>query len=152
MGYTLVIGNAEPQFDSQSFPELYARWKCVMTSHPDAPMFPGDEMTGRGNTRSPSYTVWADFARATGIYDLLFDDGTLRGGHPGCYGLTREDSERITAALGEYQAKATLPPGFEGWRYDGPPRYDYHLARLIWLDWWVRWAVENCETPAISNT
>ena len=28
---------------------------------------------------------------------------------------------------------------------------NYHMARLIWLDWWVQWALKNCERPAIYN-
>jgi hypothetical protein len=57
----------------------------------------------------------------------------------------------VSLALERRQKKSTLPPGFEGWGYEGPARYDYMLARLIWLDWWMRWALENCETPAIEN-
>ena len=26
------------------------------------------------------------------------------------------------------------------------------LARLIWLEFWMRWALKNCETPAIENS
>jgi hypothetical protein len=30
-------------------------------------------------------------------------------------------------------------------------RADPILARLIWLDYWMSWALENCEHPAIYN-
>jgi hypothetical protein len=153
MGYTFTIGNASPKFSKDDFPYLSARWEVEGATHPDAPVFPNDEMTGNSNSRSPSYTVWSDFARETGLYQFFYDDrGHLNAVHPGCIGLTKEDADLISAALARYQVSALLPPGFEGWDYNGPARYDYHLARLIWLDWWVRWAVENCETPAMENT
>jgi len=154
MGYTFTIGNAKPEFSKDDFPYLSAGWSVERTSHPDAPTFPGDEMTGNGNDRSPSYSVWADFCRDVGLYDLFFTSrGHLHAGHPGCVGIDAEFAGKVSEALSLRKATATLPPGFEvDWGYDGPPNYDYHLARLIWLDWWCRWAVENCETPAIENT
>lgn len=154
MGYTFTIGNAVPEFDKSDFPYLSARWTVKNASHPDAPTFPGDEMTGNGNARSPSYTVWSDFCRSVGLYDLFYDErGRLHASHPGCVGIDKDFADAVSAALAKYKSRATLPPGFESdWAYEGPANYDYHLARLIWLDWWCRWAVENCETPAIENT
>jgi len=153
MGYTFTIGNASPNFDKSCFPELYACWKVEGAESPDAPLFPNDEMTGQTSMRSPSYSVWDDFCRMTGIYSLFFDErGHLHAGHPGAIGLTAEFSAAVSTALCNWQAKATLPAGFEGYDYNGPPRYDPILARLIWLDFWVKWAISNCETPAIGNT
>ena len=153
MSYTFTIGNAVPKFNKEDFPDLDAHFEVEGASHPEAPVFPNDDMTGNGNSRSPSYTVWEDFARETGLHEFFFTErGHLHAGHPGCIGITPEDVDTIASALCQYRKKATLPPGFEGWGYEGPPRYDYHLARLIWLDWWCRWAVQNCETPAIENT
>jgi hypothetical protein len=153
MGYTFTIGNAVPRHDKSDFPHLWAEWKVQKASHPEAPTFPNDAMTSNGNARSPSYGVWSEFCREVGLYDFFYDSrGNLHAGHPGCIGLTKEDADAISAALTRYRAKAKLPPGFEGWGYKGPDRYDAWLARLIWLDWWTRWAVENCETPAIQNT
>lgn len=155
MGYTFKIGNAKPEFDKSDFPHLWANWKVESATHPDAPTFPNDEMTGSGNDRSPSYSVWAEFCRDVGLYDLFCDErGHLHAGHPGCYGLTSDMVDEIGAALERYRKIASLPPGFMGWEWrDGDPiTHDANLARLIWLDWWARWALENCETPAIQNT
>jgi hypothetical protein len=154
MGYNITVGNAVPKHSKKYFPHLYASWEVEGTALDDAPTFPGDEMTGNGNERSPSYSVWADFARVTGLYDFFYDErGHLHAGHPGCIGISKEDADLVTVALARYRAKSTLPPGFEkDWKYQGPPNYDGHLARLIWLEWWMRWAIENCKTPAIQNT
>lgn len=153
MGYTFTIGNAKPQHHKDDFPYLSAEWDVEGMTHPDAPTFPNDEMTGNSNQRSPSYSVWSQFCREVGLSSIFYDErGHLLGNHPGCYGLTPEMVAEVSAALARWKAKATLPPGFEKeWGYNGPPNYDYQLARLTWLDWWCRWAIENCETPAIAN-
>ena len=154
MGYKFTIGNATPKFDKSDFPYLGAGWSVAGATHPDAPTFPGDEMTGNGNARSPSYSVWSDFCKDVGIYEVFYyQSGHLIAGHPGCAGITPEMVDVVAGALKGRMAKASLPPGFESeWGYDGPPNYDYNLARLIWLEWWMRWAIANCETPAIENT
>ncbi len=154
MGYTFTIGNAVPVHSKEYFPELSASWEVESATSDQSPSFQNDELTGNSNSRSPSYTAWADFCRTVGLYEFFYTpDGHLFAGHPGCLGITQEDAALVTAALHRYQAHAVLPPGFEGWGdYTGPPRYDAHLARLLWLEWWMRWAVENCETPAIQNT
>ena len=153
MGYTFTIGNAVPKFSKEYFPYLSAGWRVESARHNEAPTFPGDEMTGDGNDRSPSYSVWDDFCRSVGLYDLFYDErGHLHAGHPGCIGIDQGFAAAVHSARLSYEANATLPPGFHGWSYEGPHEYDGHLARLIWLDWWVQWALANCETPAIQNT
>lgn len=154
MGYTFTVGNAVPTSSKEDFPDLVASWEVDDVQLPGAPVFPGDDMTGNSNSRSPSYSVWPDFCRAVGLHEFFYDSmGHLRAGHPGCVGITQEDADLVSRALESYRAASNLPPGFEtDWDYDGPPNYDYHLARLIWLEWWMQWAVKNCETPAIQNT
>lgn len=151
MGYTFTIGNAVPKFSKDCFPDLEAYWDIDGLTRDDAPSFPND--TDQRNMRSPSYSVWHNFCKNTGLYQLFYnEDGNLWANHPGCVGITKEDADIVSAALAKYKLTATLPPGFEeGWNHTGPANYDYDLARLIWLEWWMRWAVENCETPAIQN-
>jgi hypothetical protein len=162
MGYTFKIGNAEPEFSKEDG-KLYAAWTVSGTKSEDAPTFPGDELTGNGNSRSPSYSVWPEFCRAAGIYDLFFDDrGDLIGGHPGCILITDRHLSEVRAASKRMQAAATKPPGFCGYpKFDRESRkwitpdegvYDHNLARILWLEWWMEWAVKNCDTPAIQNT
>jgi hypothetical protein len=154
MGYTFRVGNAVPSHNKDDFPYLSARWEVEGATSDEAPVFEGDEMTGNTNERSPSYTVWSDFCKATGLYEFFYDErGHLHASHPGCVGITKEDANFVTAALNRYRAKSTLPPGFEKeWDYAGPANFDYNLARLMWLEYWMQWAVNNCETPAIQNT
>jgi len=152
MGYTIAIGNAITFFDKDDFPYLFSQWKVEGKTLENAPVFENDEMTGNSNSRSPSYSVWADFCRETGLYKLFLDKEGLMAEHPGCKGITKDDAKFVSNALKKYQATAILPPGFEGFTYEGEPRYDYHLARLIWLEFWMSWAINNCEIPAIQNT
>lgn len=161
IGYTFIIGNAVPEF-SKDKGNLQARWVVQPMQHPDAPTFPNDETTGNGNIRIQDYSVWHVFCRATGINDVFYDeDGYLHAGHPGCRMLNPIDLERAKEARRKWQKKSTLPPGFDGLHVRDKKsgyvhtldkgKYDAHLARLIWLEWWFKWALENCETPAIEN-
>jgi hypothetical protein len=161
VGYTFKIGNAVPEFNKDDG-VLSASWVVEPAQSDSAPTFPNDCMTGNGNSRSPSYSVWSDFCQATGIYSVFYDrNGRLHAGHPGCVIISREQYERVSDARKNWQQKATLPPGFEGFpkydketdSYETPDagKYDAYLARLMWLEFWMGWALENCETPAIEN-
>ncbi len=150
MGYNISVGNAVPTHSKQDFPELYAAWEIEPATLMDAPAFPND-VAQHTNSRSPSCTVWHNFCKNTGLIDLFYrQDGELRSGY-GCIGITQQDADLVTAALSRYRAKARLPPGFEiNDAYRGASNYDYDLARLMWLEWWMQWAVKNCETPAFE--
>lgn len=156
MGYTIKIGNATPYHHKEHFPTLSAGWEVETIFIHDAPIFPNDPAEN-SNTRWPAYTVWSDFCINTGLHDFFYDEtGCLRGGHPGCIGITQYAVDLVSAALDRYREKAILPPGFEPIdsffdEFDMASNYDYDLARLIWLDWWMKWAIKNCETPAIQN-
>lgn len=162
MGYDFRIGNAVPE-SSKEDGLLRARWIVEPKKLDHAPTFPNDWMTGNGNSRSPGYSAWGGFCRETGLYDLFFSksDG-LCSNHPGCELLNSSHLATIRGALDSWKAKATKPPGFADLPKFNPAsgavetpdegKYDHQLARLIWLEWWVAWALENCETPAIQNT
>ena len=152
MGYTIKIGHAA---ECQPL-----RFEVQDERSDDAPTFPNDEMTGNGNERSPSYTAWAEFCRETGLHELFFGEDGLMRRHPGIAALTGDHLDEIRRARERWQAKATLPPGFEGFptklpdgTYGSPDagRYDYQLARILWLEWWVAWALEHAHRPAIQN-
>lgn len=154
MGYIFKVGNAKPHFSKEDFPYLDARWQVEDVEIESAPNFPND-FGGKSNMRMPSYTVWYNFCRNVGLYEFFYVDSfRLANEHPGCVGITEEDVYVVSEALRVYQSKATLPAGFESFDNFANgyiPSCDGDLARLIWLEWWMRWALENCETPAIEN-
>jgi len=155
MGYNLTIGNGEPSF-SKDYGELSARWEVEIVEHTTAPDF-ADDPTGQTNMRSPSYSAWSGFCDAVGLRALFYgdqsDDGWLTR-HPGCALIEREHVEQIAGALKTYRAKwPGLTPGFsEAQNPTADSLAASYLARLIWLDYWVRWAFASCETPAIENS
>ena len=152
MGYSIKIGNAVPEF-GKDYDELWARWKVTGASDTNAPTFINDEMTGSTSQRSPSYSGWADFCRTVGLHDLFFEKyGGLMSQHPGCKILKQEHLDIVQTALIKYQASTDKKPGFIDWGEPDTGEYDPHLARIMWLEWWMRWALANCETPAIENS
>jgi hypothetical protein len=126
MGYTIKIGEAV--LDAYK-PDLYCRVWVRGEAHDAAPTFPNDEMTGNGNSRSPSYTGWSEFCREAGLYGMFFGmDGRrnpymqgdpnchretpIMSNHPGFEMIGEEDVAAIKAALDAHIAKhGELTPG-----------------------------------------
>jgi hypothetical protein len=154
MSYSIYIGEATTKIDRNSAIKI----SVEKTQNDAAPTFKNDGMTGKTNSRHPSYSGWEGFTKETGLYDLFFDQekGLMRE-HPGCFLLTCNHLETIQKALKERQEWAKekgLEPGFlpDGMFFtEEVKNVDAHLARLIWLEYWVCWAIFNCKTPAIYN-
>lgn len=158
MSYSIYIGEAQVDVPDTDEGGLELSVRVFDMQHPEAPEFPGDDMTGKSNGRHPGYSQWATFCHETGLHDLFFDEESgLMSSHPGCVVLRKEHHERIAKALRDWQAKAVgkVPgwdPSAEFFGTAKPdPKYDGNLARLMWLGWWFRWALENCKVPAIYN-
>jgi hypothetical protein len=126
---------------------------------PEAPAFPNDPLSQRVNHRHPSYAGWDDWCTAVGLQALFFDreEGLMRE-HPGTFPLTEDHAIVVEIALDRYhKAHPDAVPRFD--RFDpetgrtevASTEADRNLARLIWLDFWVRWALDNCERPVIHN-
>lgn len=151
MGYSFYIGEAVPFFDEEG---LYATYDVNVVRLDEAPSFPNDNFSNNCNCRSPSYSGWADFAKTVGLEEL-FDrrgENTLIECHPGIMRITQTHVDIVSKALERYKTIATKPPGCSGDFFVDDGQYDYNYARLIWLDWWLRWALENCKNPAFRNT
>ena len=172
MGYTLTIGNAALRYDAD---DLYLCIEAEGATHPDAPDH--DKFTGKGNSLSPSYTVWSDFCRDAGIYELFYGQGWSReerrylecsedfhretpllAHHPGYAPICRADLDFVKAARERReQSNGERPPGF----FDYGAETDWKevdngtdpvLARLVWLEFWLEWALGNCAIPIIENS
>lgn len=174
MSYSIYIGEAELEIpDKQAIDDcnldrenfsLYAHVQKI--NLPDAPIFPGDQMTGNSNGRHPGYSQWSDFCKEAGIYEVFYGedenerDGLL-GDHPGCFLLLPWHLDAIKEA--KRKRSMTLFAGVEpGWcncsqcdRFGKKETVhvnrDATLARLIWLEWWMEWALKNCKIPAVYN-
>jgi hypothetical protein len=162
MSYSIYIGNTEMDpVEDEDYTEGYTTEHSRIvdgkvcyydpvvreTHHPEAPTFPNDEMTGNSNGRHPSYSGW---------HGLFFNEkhGLMRE-HPGHQPLKSWHAEEIERACARWKEEhPDAQPGFEkfSWEDDAVEvGYDPILARLIWLDWWVKWALSHCEHPALYN-
>lgn len=157
MGYTLTIGEAILRNYGDSL-AVEARGE----RRDDAPAF--GEPTDYTNSREPSYSAWAASMRFVGLYDLMNDkeDGLLRC-HPGFQLLTIDHKIQIDAAFDRFNDNyPNTVPGFmsdEELESSGASKFGNDpitpaaaFARLLWLKYWVNWALEKCENPIIENT
>lgn len=145
MSHDIFIGKARVQFCDDG--ELRAI--VPLTYHPEAPVFPGDVPTRNTNNRDMAYSAMSEWVDAVGLRGLFFDreHGLLRKDRC-CYRLMREHHEEVLAAVAKHVAKVGQKT--PGWPPDGEDeRYDPDLARLLWFEWWMRWALTDCETPAV---
>lgn len=162
MSYDIYIGEARVDTYVDDDESTEVRIVVDGHAHLDAPEFPGDDMTGKGNSRHPGYSAWADFCDATGLHGLFFgkgDDGPegLMSRHPGAFRITTAHHAKIAAALESW--RASHPGAVPGWdpnadEFTGAiadPKYDSNLARLMWLEWWFRHALATCNVPTIYN-
>ncbi len=158
MGYDIYIGEAKMDYNKNDI-----RITVDITYLDGAPVFPNDEMTGNSNARHPSYIGWTDFCKEAGLYDLFFAKYTgLMSSRPGCAPITKDHVLQVRTVLNKWRETVTKLPGFAGFptynkesdSFETPDEniYDHIYARLIWLEFWMAWAVENCEHPAIMNT
>lgn len=171
MGYDIAIGEACFQGDRD---EAYMTVWVEGQDHGAAPSFENDPMTGKSNSRSPCYTVWADFCRAVGLYGPFFGlngrrlpymegdpdchrEVPIMADHPGYAAINDADVLAIKQALDRHiAAHGDLTPGFRPWdeKDEDRPADAIHCAtraRLIWLHYWTDWAVKNCKWPVIAN-
>ena len=159
MSYSIYIGNATMRDETEDG-EYRAGYYVPEVLRADAPAFPFDEMSRNLNGRHPGYTQWDRFARRAGLLSLFFDavSGLMRE-HPGCFELTPLHLEQVRSARMDWQLRhPDTEPGFDWSGYlrreiqdDGIRGRDGMLARLLWLEWWIEWALTNCERPAIAN-
>lgn len=159
MGYNLYIGEKHVEIYDEGTEDECTRVTADGQYHDDSPAF--GEPTDFTNTRWPSYSAWADFARKSGLWGFLFEDarGNIRGGHPGYFDLTAADVVTVSKAL--HIARKRYPEAAklvdEGWKYtsmmdDEPVKGFGLVSRATWLHYWVKWAVENCKNPVFANT
>jgi hypothetical protein len=156
MSHDIYIGQAEIRVPARADVEaghVENDLRVVVETHdePGAPEFPGDEMTGRGNHRHPAYSAWSEFCDATGLAGMFFDRerGLMREA-PLTVALLPAHLAAVRAARERWVA--ARPDAVPGFGCDGAGReYDAVLARLLWLEYWIGWALATCEVPAIYN-
>ena len=151
MGYSIYIGQAVVRDDDGQI-----RAVVLEEKHPEAPTAPNDSLTSDTNARHPSYAGWDAFVRAVGLRDLFFSEecGLMRE-HPGCFPITPAHLGRVRGALRAWRKKwPHASPGFmaDDDRSETPEKVAAaHLARFIWLEWWMGHALRTCSLPAIYN-
>lgn len=162
MGYTLKIGEIfvrKELMDEDDQKTAYFHTGVISEEHKNAPAF--GEPTDRQNSRWPSYTAWSNFCDFVGLEDLFYNKeyGILRE-HPGCVPLTQSHKEEIDKALENFKKK--YPKAIPSYSTnvknimleEDPtwPEENNFMVRLVWLKYWVDWALENCENPAFYNS
>ena len=123
MSYSITIGQRTKIFEENEWREYVPEVR-----HENAPA--DGVPTDYTNSRWPSYIGWSEFVRATKLNDVMNE---LMKSHPGIASITISHKKAIDEA-----AKLQLPT--------------VHRVRINWLQYWVNWALENCEDPVLCNS
>ena len=144
MGYNIYIGEAVLWKEELS--GFYSS-RVYEMSLPEAPSFSGDPLSNNKNARYPSYHGWHEFVEKVKLKDFFFDkDCGLMRTHPGCFLLKESHLKKIKETKTDWIEKhPNTVPGFMD------PKFDNVLARLIWLEFWIEWSLNNCKNPGIFN-
>lgn len=132
MGYRITIGNAVPRTyaDEEDREDKerrgYSDRMVELITLLEAPEL---RVRDRSNTSNYSRTSWAYFADAVGLNEFFNEFDCQYS--PSLRSITQADLNKISSALGDH-------------------KYILYLAVLNWLDWWMRWAIANCENPSIE--
>lgn len=143
MEISIRIGDAvlqKPEIDNEKYPLELAHIECEVRE------IEIDDAPYGKNSGGSSYTWFDGFARRVGLYPFFFERGRgLVSDHPAIVAIFPRHLLEVQGALEEYRSKHPDAATEGGW-----PR-DHTLAFLVWFEWWMRWALENCARPAMQN-
>ena len=153
MTYDITIGNAifgEATglfFDPTGFQQVFSVVEEIELE--EAP-YSNRLRLAKANHCTVSYAYWRRFTKKVGLNDLFWNrDKGLMKHHPGLEPIRPADLAQVQEALVKYRwaGLAAVPGRKDDW-VEG--RYNM-LESLTWLEWWMNWALENCQWPAIHN-
>ena len=153
MGYSITIGELTFENDEHQGRKVTC-FRAEVASNPSAPAF--GEPTDYKSARCPSYSMWEDFVEYVGLKSLFFgkevgQSEVTRGDHlireESVVPLTEQHRLEVNAAFEAYQAKH---PGANPTFEVGSTESNRHMARLVWLHYWVNWALDNCKNPVFE--
>jgi hypothetical protein len=133
-------------------------WDIERTTSPTAPIFPNDAILEPfGNWRYVDYPVWKALAEECGIQEWL--GRIIDSQNSDIIQALNEDDYRTVSEA--YLLRTAFNEGKPGWDFQRdmlepdqsvgelPSRFDEYLARLLWLRFWIRWSLDNCEAPSV---
>jgi hypothetical protein len=141
--YTVVIGNALPKFNKYRFPKLDAYWEVDNILPENHSEFPPVSIFPRNISHKFSIVECAGRVGIWPFFNSVLESACLDIKRV-AIGITKEDANMVSDALKVYVNSVPLYSEYD------QNTYDENLAVLQWLEWWMQWAVKNCETPAIQ--
>lgn len=135
MGTLIQIGNAIPFASKEDFPILEACW--MIEDKPNNLKIPVFGLY-KDDTLWITYSNLLDFLKDTGlIYSFLVEQRQCGDfTNIGCQGITESDLNQLRITFEKYKEEKCE------WN-------ENYMNIFDWLQYWIDWAIKNCETPAI---
>jgi hypothetical protein len=141
--------------------EELSSWDVQRETSPEAPVFPNDVcLEPKANWRFVNYPAWKSMAEEVGLTKWLTDKDTgILHKNDEVTPITEDHYRMISEAYLLRSAFAEGRPGWDSEEWDEETlgarpqvpgtHYDKYLARLMWLRFWVRWALDHCQEPSV---
>ena len=152
MGIWIEIGNAELEYNQA---DSHVAVAVNNVTCDDAPDF-----TDKSNVFEMSYASFDNFVKKAGIHSYmtgrLDTDNSFDESGRGDFGIVENHPGEVTIAQRDVdfwhrkvKAYRDMNPNLKAEYYKSWE--SAVLAHMMWFEFWVQWAVENCERPAIVN-
>jgi hypothetical protein len=150
MAYTIKIGNAVPHVYRDDGVASEFGWIVEDATHHEAPLATAEhDASGRSNSRLPSYVGFHDLCDRHGLAPMFFGEDGLMRQHPGIAPLCGHHLAQIERSIA--RLRSAHPHAVPRLADKDESTANADLFKLEWYSFWIRWALENCENPAIQN-
>lgn len=150
-GFTMLTGNAVVQIGNAilanhavDVDDLMPSWRMEESVADTAPSFFGN--INKTNILTCHISTWEKFCHKADIHELFFSGGT----HRGIVKLKQRHLDLVSDVLANYHDFGPVRPSWNDPENPDWCKYNGMMERLTWIDYWMRWAIANCETPAFS--
>lgn len=151
MGYHIYIGEPSVKLCREdSLGMLVPTIVVQMERSYDAPYFDNDDLTEKTNYRAPSYNGWEEFTKESDLHHLFYNAETgLMTKNPGAALLNTHHLAEVKHAIAKWAIRRKEESmGIAGFALN----QDRVAANLMWLEYWIKWALEYCTTPVFYTS
>lgn len=140
----IQIGNAILANHNVDADDVMPSWRMEESLADTAPSIFGDN--NKTNTITCCVSTWEKFCQKADIHELFFTNGTSRG----IVKLKQRHLEIVSNALVTSRNSGLIRSSWNDPENPNWLKYNGVTERLTWIEYWMKWAIANCETPAVS--
>ncbi|MGL5718592.1 MAG: hypothetical protein ACRCX2_36650 [Paraclostridium sp.] len=167
MGWYIDIGELKVYEEKDDDGSVLRSFGAEQTTHKDAPYLGFGDVSYDTNSRHPSYAGFGQFVTDVGLRDFFYEE--IMGNRSNSFYTELEENhlETIRKAIDNYldvypdapdkiPSKDKEPEGFRNKSWEDRDAitdsmdFDWNYGKLKWYEFWIDWALRNCDKPVIA--